>query len=707
MATASSNPENKNKFQISNEVKDSFVTGIAESMLKLSKDKQLIIKYDTEQTAVYPTELHDALYSPVSGFSYTGVNMARLMLSSMEKNYTDNRWVTFKQLQSMKDNNPELDIKIRQGEKGVKVLGSQQIKFIAKENEEWEFPTDERIKELHNLQKQGVETPEINKTLLFYPFTVFNAEQIEGFPAKENSALKQTSIEQDNLDPFDLRLEQLDKIDAFISSAGVRVKHHNENDSSYYPEQDIIKMPQFPNFVNVDAYTATKLRLFYAATGHKERENRRSESITYEGVAFEDMRGDMFSMLVSARYGLPMPQKNSLPQMDNWNKKFAGGDTKNLFRAISDAAKMITAMNQYELGEQPQVKWFPKKEEWNELNLRAQGNHPDDIAKRQQRDAEIVQANAQKVEEIKVCQDKIAIEAQQRWAGLPEVQRKHGCLIEKVEKSHLYLVNKGIQAFGLKQISYRHDPNDVLLMVPMQNIDGEIRGLQFISDDGEMGFLESHALDKSGIFHLIDSVNSPKVLTRAEILICEDYATGASLHMATKKPVIVAFDVYNFEAVAKQIREKYPDAKITICAANDLVDGPESYKTGKAEFVASEVNCKVIIPNLSENDIKLGLSTFNDIHKMHGLEALQKQITKLNQNSSQNASNSMSREEMDKAQAKDMQEIEQANKIREVLNNPELLNQALAQLKNNPNTADNISPELTAPLEQRSPRVRM
>lgn len=349
MPQTSENTIKKNRFQISREVQDDFVNEIAQSMLKLSKDAQKSRTIDDAQP--------DEQYSAATGFSYTGVNMARLMLSGMEKDYKDNRWMTFKQLQEMSKNHPALDMKIRKGEKGVKLLRSQEIKFIINADNKWEFPTDERIKELHNLQKQGVETPKINKRMLFYPFTVFNAEQIDGFPPKESSALKeaQSPAARNSL------------IETFISSSGVKVKHH-ENPKAYYDlTNDTVKMPTIAQFENEDAYRAKKLHLLFIATAHEKRENRDLTSNTYESVAAETMRGDMFSMLASARFGLPLPQNNSLVHIANWNQKFADGDTKNLFKAISDSAKFLTTMNQYAQGEQPKTKWFPKMDEWRQL----------------------------------------------------------------------------------------------------------------------------------------------------------------------------------------------------------------------------------------------------------------------------------------------------------------------------------------------------
>jgi len=52
-------------------------------------------------------------------------------------------------------------------------------------------------------------------------------------------------------------------------------------------------------------------------------------------------------------------------------------------------------------------------------------------------------------------------------------------------------------------------------------------------------------------------------------VVCEGYATGATIHEATGLAVIVAFDAGNLLPVARFFREKKPDWLIVIAADND------------------------------------------------------------------------------------------------------------------------------------------
>ena len=47
-------------------------------------------------------------------------------------------------------------------------------------------------------------------------------------------------------------------------------------------------------------------------------------------------------------------------------------------------------------------------------------------------------------------------------------------------------------------------------------------------------------------------------MAQGEIILAENYASGASLHMATGKPVAVAFTAENLTPVAEALRKEFP-----------------------------------------------------------------------------------------------------------------------------------------------------
>jgi len=121
------------------------------------------------------------------------------------------------------------------------------------------------------------------------------------------------------------------------------------------------------------------------------------------------------------------------------------------------------------------------------------------------------------------------------------------------DKTHPYLLKKGVRPFGLKTLRQS-------LMIPARNTAGTLTTLQFIQPDGTKKFLTGGEIVGSYF-----AIGKPYQV----LLICEGYATGASLHQATGHAVAVAFNAGNLLPVAKALRGKLPDIKIIICADND------------------------------------------------------------------------------------------------------------------------------------------
>lgn len=129
-----------------------------------------------------------------------------------------------------------------------------------------------------------------------------------------------------------------------------------------------------------------------------------------------------------------------------------------------------------------------------------------------------------------------------------------------------YLARKGIGAHGI-----RFTPGGALA-VPAMDVEGRVHAVQFILDrQAHKDKLTRTGTDKqfwpagcsmAGRFHL---VGSPTWL----ILLCEGYATQASLIAATGYPVACAFNANNLTAAAKVLAKRYPEARILICADDD------------------------------------------------------------------------------------------------------------------------------------------
>ena len=130
---------------------------------------------------------------------------------------------------------------------------------------------------------------------------------------------------------------------------------------------------------------------------------------------------------------------------------------------------------------------------------------------------------------------------------------------------HPYLLRKNVSAIGLRQ-----DSSDNLI-IPMHYYNpnkqqSTLVNVQTIAPDSEKLFLKGGLV--SGAYFTIGSAS---MFSGGVILICEGYATGATVFdaMSYSLPVIVAFNAHNLIPVAKAIRAQYPDHRIIIIADDD------------------------------------------------------------------------------------------------------------------------------------------
>jgi putative DNA primase/helicase len=98
------------------------------------------------------------------------------------------------------------------------------------------------------------------------------------------------------------------------------------------------------------------------------------------------------------------------------------------------------------------------------------------------------------------------------------------------------------------------------------------------------------------------------------VLITEGIADAISCYEATGYPVLAAISKSQLLNAAKAVKGKYPQALIVICGDNDADKGGER----AAIAAAQAVNGLVVIPE--------GVKDFNDLHQVHGLEAVKTMI---------------------------------------------------------------------------------
>ena len=162
---------------------------------------------------------------------------------------------------------------------------------------------------------------------------------------------------------------------------------------------------------------------------------------------------------------------------------------------------------------------------------------------------------------------------------------------------HSYLMRKQVQPHDLRVDAENR------LIVPVM-IDGTIASLQTIDVNGGKLFLPGGKVHGGSFIISAFSQANP-------LLLCEGFATGASLYEATGLPVVVAFSAGNLTPVAEQLRQQFPTAAIILCGDHDL-SGTGQREARKA---ADAVRGVVVLPEEPGQD-------FNDVRTQQGSDAV-------------------------------------------------------------------------------------
>ena len=191
-----------------------------------------------------------------------------------------------------------------------------------------------------------------------------------------------------------------------------------------------------------------------------------------------------------------------------------------------------------------------------------------------------------------------------------QVNERFNCSITKGINAHPYLQNKDVKSYGLRT-------DNSLLLVPMFNIDGEIASIQTISITGAKFYTKGGRV--KGCFFPIGTPEDT-------LILCEGYATGASIHEATSEPVAVCFNSGNIKEVAKELSAKHPNTKIII-AGDDDHKREQNIGRIKAIEAAKHIGATTVFPKF-DTSYNEGCTDFNDLHRLCGLKEVKKQINK-------------------------------------------------------------------------------
>lgn len=252
-------------------------------------------------------------YNPVTGKHYQGINIPFLWFIQQEKKFTSNHFASFKQWQ-------QKGAKVRKGEKGNQVVFYKTL-VKSEENEQGEAET--------------------SKIPMLKIYTVFNANQVDGYEHQETEPPN-----QDNL------VSPVDLADTFCRNSGADIRHGGSR-AFYSLAQDYIQMPEQIDFKATK--TSNPTENYYSVmfhelthfTGHPKRLNREmtTKKKKYERYAYEELVAELGAAFLSAQTLIAQsPRADHAVYIKSWLAALRD-DTKFIFRASADAARAVEFLN--------------------------------------------------------------------------------------------------------------------------------------------------------------------------------------------------------------------------------------------------------------------------------------------------------------------------------------------------------------------------
>lgn len=234
-------------------------------------------------------------YNPVSNAVYKGGNRLRLMIAAQEQEFSDPRWLTFKQAS-------EQNYRVMSGAKGVLL-------------EKWIFYKD--VPKLDEAGKSVIDTdgkPVIERIIYDKPivnyFRVFNGSQIIGLPE-----LERTEVTEDVYSKM---------ADTFERSSMCPISYEMQDRAYYSSKEDKIHLPPKESFKNNETRLSVLLHEMAHSTGHESRLNRPlGNGFGSEAYAKEELNAELSSVFLENELCISMePDSEMLKDHANYVKSW-------------------------------------------------------------------------------------------------------------------------------------------------------------------------------------------------------------------------------------------------------------------------------------------------------------------------------------------------------------------------------------------------
>lgn len=273
--------------------------------------------------------------SAITGKHYNGVNRMFLGIATMQRGYSDNRWVTYNQME-------DKGWSFKRGEQGNN-LGKGAgvpIEYFEFRDKLTKKPFDRHVLDGMTEDEKN-EYMDENVYVLRKYYHVFNGDIIDGIPEKQ-TALADPAATNDRAE----NLIQLWNDTVVPISYG--------GDRAYYTKAtDTIRLPAREKFYDLPGFYETALHEISHSTGHESRLNRdMGEGKDTPEYAVEELRAEIAAMFLVQDLGVAATDKhveNNAAYVKSWHERIKD-DPNVLFKAIADAeriTKYVLAKEQY------------------------------------------------------------------------------------------------------------------------------------------------------------------------------------------------------------------------------------------------------------------------------------------------------------------------------------------------------------------------
>lgn len=246
------------------------------------------------------------------GTPYRGVNTLNLWLAKEERGFKSDYWFTYKKAQ-------ELGAQVKKGAKSESAFYVSSFK----------------------VEEQGTDA----RTVPFLKaYAVFNADEIEGLPAKFYGSEAPILTVAHNT--------RHEASEAFIAAAGADVRHGGDR-AYYHHKGDFVQLPHFESFFTAEGYYSTAFHELAHWTGAEKRLNRtKGKFFGDSNYAFEELVAELSAAYLCADLGVTnIPRDDHAAYIGHWIKCLKD-DPRAIFKAASLAEKAVGYLHGQEQEEQ-------------------------------------------------------------------------------------------------------------------------------------------------------------------------------------------------------------------------------------------------------------------------------------------------------------------------------------------------------------------